>query len=162
MWILLSSSYFYPFDTVTDASWATATSGRCVKRIVMEACYTTLKSSLVSSSTILCRSSSFALGKLLTSASLPAGRQGASSLIRVYQLTSAKKGCSLRSLIPFIAPRRFLGSLYKSCSRKSLASALISCSASPTGGHTISLCRMFLKIYSGESSLKGRFPVKNS
>lgn len=53
-----------------------------------------------------------ALGKLLMSFSFVfGGTQGEISFMRFFQLMSLKKRCSLISLIPFLAPMRFLGSL---------------------------------------------------
>ena len=53
------------------------------------------------------------------------GIQGEISFMRFFQLMSLKKRCSLISLIPFLAPMRFLGSLKSNLKSKSLASGFI-------------------------------------
>ena len=50
----------------------------------------------------------YALGKLVMSRSFAGGGiQGAGSLINVLQLIPEKKGCSFKSLMPFLEPNLF-------------------------------------------------------
>ena len=106
--------------------WAVAEArGGPLNFIVCESCWTAEKSSFVSSSMILSRSSSLAFGKLLSSASFPPGIQGDGSVMSVSQFMSAKNGCSLSSEMPRTAPSRYLGSFTRSFYKKSLASAFI-------------------------------------
>lgn len=102
-----------------------------------------------------------ALVKYLVSYSRPTGLNGGSISIIRFQSISAKNGWFLISWIPF-EPSLFLGSRFSSYSIKSWASGLIMPSSLPTGGYLIYLLTIFLKIFSGSSSLKGKTPVRNS